>query len=155
MSRTNIILFGVVLTLGAFIAFFERGTLSTSERDGRKGQVLDSFVRDKVQRIELQRKGITTVLVRRAADPNDQFDVPGWSVEQPYKARADHVVVDNLLGALEYFEPRRTLGPLSDAERARFGLTKPRFRVAFTVGRDRVSFRVGSPAADGGTYLEL
>ncbi|HEX4352310.1 MAG TPA: DUF4340 domain-containing protein, partial [Polyangiales bacterium] len=68
---------------------------------------------------------------------------------------ADHVVVDNLLGALEYFEPRRTLGPLSDAERARFGLTKPRFRVAFTIGRDRVSFRVGSPAADGGTYLEL
>jgi hypothetical protein len=155
MSRTSIVLFSVVLSLAAFIFFFERGTLSTSEREGRKGRILDSFVRDRVSRIELQRKGVTTVLTKVAANPDDQFDVGGWHVDQPYSAKADQTSVDTLLGALEYFEARRSLGELTAKEREGFGLTHPRYRVAFVVGRERFAFSLGGAAADGGAYLEL
>jgi hypothetical protein len=155
MSRTSIVLFSVVLSLAAFIAFFERGTLSTGEREGRKGRILDSFVRDRVTRIELQRKGVTTVLTKVPANLDDQFDVGGWRVDQPYSAKADQNSVDNLLGALEYFEARRSLGDLSPKEREAFGLTHPRYRVAFVVGRERVAFSIGGSAADGGAYLAL
>jgi hypothetical protein len=155
MSRTSIVLFSVVLALAGFIAFFERGTLSTGEREGRKGRILDSFVRDRVTHIELQRKGVTTALTKVPANPDDQFDVGGWRVDQPYSAKADSTSVDNLLGALEYFEARRSLGELSAKEREEFGLTRPRYRVAFLVGRERVAFSVGGVAADGGAYLEL
>jgi hypothetical protein len=155
MSRTSIVLFSVVLALAGFIAFFERGTLSTGEREGRKGRILDSFVRDRVTHIELQRKGVTTALTKVPANPDDQFDVGGWRVDRPYTAKADSTSVDNLLGALEYFEARRSLGELSAKEREAFGLTRPRYRVSFLVGRERVAFSVGGVAADGGAYLEL
>ena len=55
MGRTSIILGGVALVLLAFIVFFERGSVSTRERQERKGQILDTFVRDRVTRIVIQR----------------------------------------------------------------------------------------------------
>jgi hypothetical protein len=153
--RTSIVLAALALGLLLFIVFVERGTVSTSEREGRKGRVLDSFVRERVSKLELQRKGTTTVLTRVPVKQDDPLDVGGWRVEKPYAARADQSSVDSLLGALEWLDARRSLGELSPKELASFGLTKPRYRVAFVVGDDRVAFSIGGPAADGGAYLQL
>ncbi|HKP55187.1 MAG TPA: DUF4340 domain-containing protein [Polyangiales bacterium] len=158
MGRTSIILGALALALLAFILFFERGTVSTGEREGRKGQILESFVRDRVERIEIQRKGVTTVLVRKQLDANDDslaaVENAGFHVEKPYAAKADRDAVESLLGALEWVTPRRSLGEASKEDLARFGLDKPRYRVSFQVGRERRSFQIGSPSGDGaGAYL--
>ena len=54
MARTTIVLGISAVLLLAFILVFERGSLSTHEREARKGRILDRFVRDRVTRIELQ-----------------------------------------------------------------------------------------------------
>jgi hypothetical protein len=156
MLRPTFVLLGIALALVGFIAFFERGSLSTTEREGRKGRVLDSFVRDRVTRLELQRNGVKTVLVRVPANPDDPLDLGGWRVEQPYAARADQTVVDTLLGELEWLEARRSLGDASAKELANFGLTAPRYRVSYLAGRQAAGFIIGGVAADGGgAYLQL
>lgn len=155
MARTSIILAGVALALLLFIVFFERGSLSTTELEGRKGRVLDNFVRERVTRLELQRHGIKTVLVKVEPNPNDQLDAGGWRVEAPYHAKADREVVDGVLSALEWAEARRSLGEASAAELKQFGLDSPRYRVSFVAGRDSAGFAIGGPAADGGgAYLK-
>jgi hypothetical protein len=157
MGRTSIILGGVALVLLGFILVFERGSVSTTEREQRKGQVLDSFVRDRVTRIEIQRKGVTTVLARDPAKTDDEIlEGGGFRVEKPYAAVADHDAVESLLGALEFIVPRRSLGEASAKDLGQFGLDKPRYRVTFTAGRDRRSFSIGAPTGDGsGAYLEV
>jgi len=156
MGRTSIILGGVAFVLLAFILFFERGSVSTTERDQRKGQVLDSFVRDRVSRIEIQRKGVTTVLVRNEVKTDDEIlEAAQFRVEKPYAAVADHDAVESLLGALEFIMPKRSLGEASAKDLAQFGLDKPRYRVTFMAGRDQRSFSIGGPSSDGsGAYLQ-
>lgn len=154
MARTSIILGGVSLLLLAFILFFERGTLSTHEIEGRKGRILATFVRERVTRIELQRKGVTTVLTRAEFDPANPLETGGYRVEQPFKAEADRDAVENLTSALEWIDPRRSLGKASEKDRASFGLDKPRYRLAYVAGRERRSFVIGAPSSDGaGAYL--
>jgi hypothetical protein len=47
------------------------------------------------------------------------------------------------------------LGDASAAERARFGLEAPRYRVTFLAGGQRSGFSIGGPASDGsGAYLK-
>lgn len=155
MLRTSIILSSVALALLAFIVIFERGSLTTREREGRRGRVLESFVRDRVTRIEVQRRGVTTVLVQVPPDPKDPLDLGGWRVEQPFQGKADRTEIDNLISALEWVEARRSLGEASADELKSFGLTAPRYRVRFQAGRESSGFSVGLPAADGGgVYLQ-
>jgi Domain of unknown function (DUF4340) len=156
VGRTSIILGGVALVLLAFIVFFERGSVSTRERQERKGQVLDTFVRDRVTRIEIQRKGVTTVLVREPAKSGDDISGgTGFRVEKPYSAGADRDAVESLISALEFVLPKRSLGELTDKDAAQFGLDKPRYRVTFQAGRDGASFSIGADSSDGsGAYLQ-
>jgi DTW domain-containing protein YfiP len=155
MGRTSIVLVVVALGLLGFIWFVERGSLSTTERELRKGRVVENFVRDKVTRVELQRHGVTTVLVRVAPNPGDPLDLGGWQVEAPYRAKADSGEVDSLLGAMEWAEARRSLGAASDGDSKQFGLDAPRYRVRFSAGREEGGFSVGARAADGGgAYLK-
>jgi hypothetical protein len=158
MGRTSIILGALSLALLAFILFFERGSLSTGEREGRKGRILEAFVRERVNRIEIQRKGVTTVLVRKEPKSNDDslaaLENTGFYVEKPYAAKADRDAVDSLLGELEWITPRRSLGEATSQDLARFGLDKPRYRVTFEAGHERRSFHIGAPSGDGaGAYL--
>jgi hypothetical protein len=156
MGRTSIILGGVALVLLAFIVFFERGSVTTTEREGRKGRILETFVRDRVTRIEIQRKGVTTVLVRDPAKTDDDIlEGGGYRVEKPYAAIADRDAVESLFGALEFILPRRSLGEVSQQEMAQFGLDKPRYRVSFQSGRGSESFSIGAQSGDGtGAYLK-
>ncbi|HEX2679147.1 MAG TPA: DUF4340 domain-containing protein [Polyangiales bacterium] len=154
MQRTSLILGVLAASLLAFILIFERGSVSTKEREDRKGRVLDTFVREKVTRLEIQRKGVTTVLVRKPA-PEDGLDLGPWQVDAPYKAKADSDAMEGLLGSLEWIDPKRTLHDADDKDRAKFGLDKPRYRVTFTVGSTQGGFRIGGETADGsGVYMQ-
>ncbi len=153
--RTSFVLGAVAVGLLLFIVFFERSSVTSTELDERKGRVLDHLVRQRVVRVEIERKGVKTVLSRKP-DPENELDLGAWTVDAPYQAKADQEVVDTLLGDLEWFDAKRVLRKVTSADRASFGLDKPRYRAAFTIGRQRIAFSVGgaSPNADG-IYLQL
>ncbi|HEX7481330.1 MAG TPA: aldo/keto reductase [Polyangiales bacterium] len=63
--------------------------------------------------------------------------------------------MDSLTGELEWIDPKRTLRDLKAEDVARFGLDKPRYRVAFELAGSRVAFSVGSETPQGdGAYLQ-
>ncbi len=154
MQRTPVILGVLALLMLGFILFFERGSLSTTEREQRRGHVLETFVRDKITRLEVQRKGVTTVLERK---PAESLGLPlgAWEVSAPYHAKAEADAVDSLLGAIEWIDARRTLHDVTADDMAKFGLGKPRYRVSFMIGRARSTFSIGSETPEGGSiYLQ-
>jgi hypothetical protein len=152
--RTTIGLAVVACGLLGYIVFFERGSLTSGELDKRKADALPEFVRDRVTKLEVQRKGVWTVL-ERGPDPDNDLDLGGWKLVSPLRADADQDAVEDLLAALEWMSVRRRLGELNAEDRARFGFDTPRVRVRFTVGRGRYSLVVGNPAPGGeGVYVQ-
>lgn len=155
MVRTSIILGVVSLLLLGFILFFEKGSLSTGEREARQGRVLTGFVRERVVALEIQRKGVTTRIVR-GPDPENDQELGAWKLVSPFQAAADQDAVEVLVGELEWLEARRTLEDISREDIKRFGLDKPRYRLAFEAGKHRDVLLVGSNAPTGeGTYVQL
>lgn len=146
--KTSIVLGVIAALLLGFIVIFERGTLGTREVENRKGQVLPELIRDKVVKLEVQRKGTTTVIER---DPEGIDEEALWKVKAPYQAEADQDSVDTLLGDLEWLYPKRTLRDVSAEDQKKFGLSAPRFRAWFTVGSQRIGLAVGNetPQHDG------
>jgi len=157
MVRTSILLSVVAALLLGYILVFERGSLSSRELEQRKGNALVEFVRARVSKLEIQRKGVTTVLVRDlSADPEavEDLDAGLWQVQAPYRAEADQDAVDTLLGELEWLDGRRRLENISAQDRKRFGFDAPRYRLWFTVGDKRIAVQVGNPSPRGeGVYL--
>jgi hypothetical protein len=148
--RTSVVLAVVAAALLGYILVFERGSISSGEREQRKGSALSEFVRARVAKLEIQRKGVTIVLARDP-DADVEDDAALWRVEAPYRAKADQEAVDTLLGELEWLDGRRKLEGIGAEDRKRFGFDKPRYRVWFTVGKTRVPVVVGnqSPRGDG------
>lgn len=155
MARTTVILAIMAASMAAFIFFFERDMITSRETDKRKGHLLQRFVRSRVQKLEIQRKDKTTILVKRVAKDDDE-ELGGWYLEKPWSVEADEPIVDKLLGDLEWMDPHRTLENIGDSDIKRFGLDKPRLRAWFTVGKQRVPIVVGKIDTTGrGYYLQL
>ena len=160
MSKRAIVVLAIlVVALGAYIALFERTSLTSKELGERKGRVLTSFVRAKVDRLEIQRKGQRVVLERDLTEGNE---LGGWRMLEPRGAKADvntsadDDAVDRLLGELEWLSARRTFENLSAQDVQRFGLDKPRYRVAYRAGGDRHVLALGNPDVHGeGVYARV
>lgn len=146
--KASIVLGVIALCLLGFIVFFERGTLGTRDVETRKGQVLPELIRARITKLEVQKKGATTVIERKLEGTDEEML---WSVKAPYQAEADQDSVDTLLGDLEWLYPKRTLRDVGAADLEKFGLTKPRFRAWFTIGSQRIGLKVGNetPQHDG------
>lgn len=144
-TRSTIALAAVALALGAFIYFYERHTVGTSEIARREGRVLDVFERAKVDRIELEREGQRLVIVR------EDGDLPGFRLVEPLETHADEDAVEALLGALDWAVPFRTIHDVSDEDRRSFGLDDPFVRVKLSQGERAVELRIGkeAPGSDG------
>lgn len=152
---TAIVLAVAALALAAFIVLFEQHTLTSGELAGRKGRVLERFVRPRVTKLELQRGG-RTIVMEREREAGEDDELGAWKITAPIHTKADADAVDALLGALEWLDARRSLEGVTAADRHRFGLDHPRARLWFTAGRDRVPLLLGSNDAGGeGTYIQL
>jgi uncharacterized protein DUF4340 len=149
--RTSVVLAVVAAVLLGYILIVERGSLSSSELEQRKGSALPEFVRAHLSKLEIQRKGQTVVLER---NPDDTDEGGLWRVTAPYRAMADRDTVESLVGELEFLDARRKLEHVSAEDQKRFGFDAPRYRVWFTVGKLRAAVLVGneSPRGDG-VYL--
>ena len=82
MKKTTVILALLAAAMLAFILIYERGTISSRELAQRRDRVLQRFVRDRVSRLEIQRRGKTTVLVREP-DEEGGLELGDWQVEEP------------------------------------------------------------------------
>lgn len=154
MSKRAIAVLGVITAaLLAYVLGFERTSVTSKELAERKGRVLTSFVRDKVERLELERNHKRIVLERK---PDDEGELRGFRVLEPFQAEADEDLVDQVLGELEWLSARRTLAGLSAEDEKRFGLHAPRYRVAYAIGGARHVLEVGNEDVHGeGVYTRV
>lgn len=157
--RTTIALAIANAALLAFILLYERGTLATGELAGRSGQVLRSFVRDRVERVELVRGDDPAIVFVRERDEDAEdaeLELGEWTLAEPMATSADADAVDSLLSALEWLSAHRTLEAITAEDRERFGLDDPRFTVRFRVLDQTVELRVGGEAPTGeGVYAAV
>ncbi len=128
-------------------------SVTTSEREARKGNLLTRFSTDELSRITIERKSGKVVLERVTdGDAGDE----GWRVVQPVQEDPEAEAVQDLVGSLEFAKVVRRIEP-PDVDRKAFGLDSP--RVALSLTLPRVSYRLllggPAPAPPGAAYLEL
>jgi hypothetical protein len=152
-GKTTAVLALVAAIMAAFIVFYERGITTSQKLNERSGRIFPVFVRERVNRIEIERKG-TTLVLTRVPEPGE-IELGEWIVERPFSAKADPEVVDKATGALEWLDARRQFERITDADRKRFGFHKPALRGWYTLDKKRVAFVVGQRDPLGqGYYLQ-
>lgn len=154
MTRTSTTILGALaLALFAFIVLYERRTLSTAELRGAQNQLLERFVRARVDGVEIERNGELAAKLRREREGDDDM-LGTWRVVAPFEAPADDDAVSSLLGAIQYAAARRTLEDPSAEDRTRYGLDEPRVVARFEVANERLEVRFGGDDPTGaGVYM--
>ncbi len=143
--RTTLVLLAAVLTLGAFIALYERRTPSSRELAERARRAL-TFAAGRADFLGIE-VGAMRIECAREQDR--------WWLTHPLRARADGGAVDRILAGLAELPKGEVI--TADQLKARglspadYGFEPP--RAVFTVGEGprRWSFRVGRDAPLGGT----
>lgn len=158
-KRTTLTLAAITAAMLAFIALYERHTLSSGELEARRGRVLDRLVRGRVHRIVLRRGGETVLAMVRDRDAEetlDTFDVGTWRITQPLEVAADADAVDGLILACEGLSARRSFEEVGSEDRARFGVDSPRLELELGVANETQRVRVGAEDERlGGVYVEV
>lgn len=148
-KQVTLVLALLVTALVGYIAFFERGSLSSKELTERKGKVLTTFVRDKVARLAITTTG-TKLVLERSKDADDSWS--SWRLVSPRELGADQDSVDKLLGELEWLSARRLLENVSAKDLETFGLTKPTYSVVYRVSGDDHTLRLGATDVHGQSF---
>ncbi|MEM1418572.1 MAG: DUF4340 domain-containing protein [Myxococcota bacterium] len=151
-ARVPVVLGVIAAALFAFIVFVERDSLSSGQVRSEGARLVERFVRSRVDRIALRRAGEGEVVLVREREDDDLLG--DWRLEAPMDADADDDAVSSLLGAVQWADARRRLGPLSDGDRAQFGLGEEALQAEFAVANETVALRLGGEAPGGGRYLE-
>ncbi len=150
--RTSLVLLALAGLLLGYILLVDRGSVSSSQLEQRKDAALPELTRKEVAKVELQHKGHMLVLVR---DPDDPDEGGLWRVQAPYKAKADQQLVNDLLASLDTLDTKRRIESVTAADRKRFGLDAPRYRLWLSQGRLRIPITVGGESPQGdGIYLQ-
>ncbi len=150
-QRAVTVLFVLTALLLGYVLLFERESVTSRELEQRKGRVLQTFVRDRVRKLEIEANGKKVVLERK---PDESAGFDSWTMLEPAKGTADEDAVDQVLGELEWLSARRTFENPSEEDWKSFGLTSPRYRLWFTVGGKRHTLEVGSDDVHGqGVYV--
>ena len=128
-------------------------SVTTSEREARKGNLLTRFSTDELSRISIERKSGKVVLERATEGNAGEGE---WRLVQPVQEEPEAEVVQNLVGSIEFAKVVRRIDP-PDVDRKSFGLEVPRAALSLTL--PRVSYRLllggPAPAPPGAAYLEL
>ena len=157
MSKKTVIALAVVAAaLAAFIFFYERHLLSSGDVEDRQDRLLETFVRDRVTKLEIEREGGRVVLERELPEGAEAGELGEWLLVEPVRDETDFDSVDSTLGALEWADARRTIEGVSAEDRATFGLEEPRLRAFYTVAGERVPIAFGGEDPQGsGVYAAL
>jgi Domain of unknown function (DUF4340) len=166
--RTLLILFTVVVALGAFIWFYERKLPSSEERAENEKKVV-ALKKEDIQAVTLE-TATGKVAFERTDSPEagekekdgkdgkegtETEDTPAqpagdWKLVQPMAARADAFAVDGLLDALTGLQKSRTL---EKADRAATGLDKPRATIRLRTADGETVLRLGAEVPTGSELI--
>lgn len=168
--RTLLILFVVVLALGAFIWFYERELPSSEQREALAKKAL-AVEKEDVRALEIESAAGTVRLERveppepakgeeekggeeETDDPDalapEELEGPEWRIVEPFQAPADGFAVDRLLDALVGLEKTRTL---EDVDPAAVGLDDPRARVRVETAKGEKTLLLGGDVPTGGALV--
>lgn len=158
--RTLLVLFLLVVGLGAFVWFYERKLPSSEERakEAKKVLALDT---DDVLAVVLEGKDLKVRLERdkppeakagekgkgektgEAAPPEAASQPAGstWRITQPLAAPADRWAVDRLLKEVADLEKKRTI---EGVDRAAVGLATPRGRIVLVTKAGEKAIEIGA-----------
>ncbi len=158
MRPSTVVLLVLTVGLGAYIGLVERFGLSDASLRARRGRVFETFLREEVQAIRIEREGQAPIELHRRADAGDPDAVTlesgGWDLRSPIEADTDFDAVDSLLVAMEYAEDRRRIEGVQD--RALYGLDDPSLEASYQVGRTVVPLRFGAEDPQGaGRYVQV
>ncbi len=139
----------VLVSLGAGALVWSNRSIPENIRTERRSRAISGLRRDLIDHVEID----------RGTEQIQLFKVNGrWTVTvQGARVEADDTEVERLLSELEYAQPIRVLGAMDARNRAEFGLTAPRARVALYEQNHGaiVRFEVGRDVTgDQGVYVE-
>ncbi|MEM7447197.1 MAG: DUF4340 domain-containing protein [Myxococcota bacterium] len=152
MTKRAAVALGLIAgAFAAFIFLYERHLVSPAERESRRGSVLDSFIRDRLESIELKHGGETTLLGRQRGEDGQWR---AWRILAPVQEVADADSVASLMSALEWATARRKLEHIEPSDLMTFGLQEPRAEAIYTVGGRSYRLRIGADdPREEGVYL--
>jgi hypothetical protein len=162
--RTLLILFVLVLGLGAFVWFYERKLPSSEERTSLgkkvltfdKADVMAIAIDSPKGKIRLERTAGKTGVPAPAASGKPGEPAPTaapaveWRMTQPLTTRADSFAVDRLLDGIAGLEKTRTL---DDIDPKAVGLDKPRAVVRLTMKKGETVLKLGAEVPPGGSLI--
>ncbi len=149
----------VTVVLGgaaAGVALWQARRSETSAKEDAAGKkVIDIGDTKAVREVEITTPGGTFVLQREGTAAG----APAWAIVKPLRTPADGFAVDGLVGALADLERTASLGEKDEAaiaDKARFGLAPPRFRVTLvTAEGKRTTLLAGDKNDyDGSLYVQ-
>jgi hypothetical protein len=150
-NKTVAIILSVAVLLLAFIAFLEKGTMSTNELDKRQNHVFVEYASDDVERFEIKKASGKAVEVTTSED--GLTGQKKWSINAPVPLEADPAEVQTVLSAIDYVLKERTVQGKAQIKDPKFGFDHPRVSASFTIRGVTNSFRIGGDARDDKVYL--
>ncbi len=153
-NKTVIAILVAAGLLTTYIAFFERGRMTTTELDERKNRVFLDFRRGDVDALTLVSKDGQRTELKRVAAKVPGAD-PRWVVASAGDISADETEVRGVLAALDYLLVDRTVEGTGVGEDPRYGLDEPHLGGSFRVGDETTEFFVGGEAPGDKVYVAV
>ncbi len=154
--KTTIILLIVAAIGFAYVFLYERKQFTTDEIVQRAGMVFPDFNSDRVNRIEIKKGDLVTLL--------EKTDKDNWMLQKPLAVNADKAEVTSILSELQYMKKISSIKASSDLKP--YGLAEPVFVASLWTGaieptkagqaKKEHSIYVGSKRAGGDeVYIRL
>jgi len=138
-SKPLIILAALVMVLGAYIYFYERHQLTTSQTEDRAAKVLPDLEEDDIQAISITNPAGTIRLAK---------DGETWRLTEPIDFPADQGKVTSLLTSLLGLKAERRLSS-TEVDPSLHGLNEPKLRVTLSTKAGDTEIAIGNETALG------
>lgn len=143
--RTTILLLIVVMGLGAYLWYVDRGRPSTEERQRVAKRLLREFDPEKVTDLRVSVAGTNASGERTAVAFHLQRDVSGWRVITPLNFPANEIAVRRILDMARSVDQEAVIRGTNYAalDRAAAGLDEPDIVATFVMPATAFTMRVG------------
>ncbi len=153
-NRTVIVILVIAAALVGFIFFFERDTMTTSERKDREDRVFTAFKQDLVETLTIRATGGGEVALERIST-EDEGEEERWKTTAPRALDADISEVRAAVSAIDFLLVDRSVRGKENKDDARYGLGSPRLQASFTIRGEKTSFGIGADAQGEKVYLGI
>lgn len=152
-NKTVVVILVTAAALVAFIFFFERDTMTTSERKARHGRVFSDFKKDHVTMLTLKGVSGQEIVVEKLPTLGEAEDT--WRITSPKILDADTSEVREALSALDFLLIDRAVKGADKVNDPAFALTSPRIEGRVAIRDKTIGFKVGADAQGEKVYFSV